>query len=59
MKLSFLGKSYIASTPAIESQASQEVGVFLGKAYAKKQFNVPQRQQSAEELIFMGRRYTK
>ena len=37
--------------------ATEATGKFLGKSYAKKQFHVAQRQQPAEELTFMGRRY--
>jgi hypothetical protein len=59
MQLSFLGKSYTASAPAIEATTTVETGKFLGKAYARKQFNVVQRQQPAEELTFMGRRYIR
>jgi len=59
MQLSFLGKSYIASAPAIEAMATEATGKFLGKSYAKKQFHVAQRQQPAEELTFMGRRYIR
>lgn len=59
MQLSFLGKSYTASAPAIEATMTNEMGKFLGRPYAKKQFNVAQRQQPSEELTFMGRRYTR
>jgi hypothetical protein len=59
MQLSFLGQSYTTSTPAIEASPTQETAKFLGKSYAKKSFNVAQRQQPSEELTFMGRRYTR
>lgn len=59
MQLSFLGKSYTTHAPAIEATTTSETGKFLGKSYAKKQFNVSQRQQPAEELTFMGRRYIR
>lgn len=59
MKLSFLGKSYEASAPTVDAVATHETGTFLGKSYAKKEFAVAQRQQPAEELTFMGRRYIR
>ncbi len=59
MQLSFLGKAYNASAPAIEAMTTEETGKFLSKSYAKKRFNVSQRQQPAEELTFMGRRYLR
>ena len=59
MQLSFLGKSYNASSPAIEATETQETATFLGRSYAKKSFNVAQRQQPSEDLTFLGRRYTR
>jgi hypothetical protein len=59
MQLSFLGKAYNASEPTIKATSTKEMGTFLGKSYAKKRFNVAQRQQPAEELIFLGRRYIR
>ena len=59
MQLSFLGKAYEASNPAIDATETQETGKFLGNAYSKKSFNVAQRRQASEELTFMGRRYTR
>ena len=58
MKLSFLGQSYEASTPAIEATEMSETATFLGKPYARKQYNVSQRQQSASELTYRGVKYT-
>lgn len=59
MKLSFLGKSYDASTPAMDAMPSGETGTFLGQPYAKKQFTVAQRQQPSEELTYRGQRYRR
>ncbi|MBW4485043.1 MAG: hypothetical protein KME14_21105 [Tildeniella torsiva UHER 1998/13D] len=59
MRLSFLGKTYTASTPAIAATETQETVAFLGCSAKVKQFNVTQRQQPAVELSFMGRRYTR
>ena len=59
MQLSFLGKSYAASTSAINATLTGETATFLGQPYATRQFNVTQRQQPSEELTFMGRRYTR
>ena len=58
MKLSFLGKSYTASAPALEATVTGETANFLGKSYARKQFNVTQRQQSAE-LTYRGVHYLR
>ncbi len=58
MQLSFLGRSYTASTPDVETVETQEFATFLGRPYRLKQHNVTQRQRPAESLSFMGRRYT-
>ena len=59
MQLSFLGKSYEASTPPMEATPTGETASFLGKSYSRKQFNVAQRQQPTEELIYRGQRYSR
>ncbi len=58
MKLSFLGQSYEASNPAIEATETSETATFLGKPYARKQFNVHQRQRPASEMTYRGIQYT-
>ena len=58
MQLSFLGKSYEASTPAIDATLTGETATFMGKLYATKQFTVAQRQQPAE-LTYRGIRYSR
>jgi hypothetical protein len=57
MKLSFLGQSYEAATPAIEATETTETATFLGKPYARKQYRVALRQPT-EELTYRGVRYT-
>jgi hypothetical protein len=59
MQLSFLGKSYTASTPAIETTESEQTLSFLGRKSVVKQHSIAQRQSMGEELTFMGRRYTR
>jgi hypothetical protein len=58
MQLSFLGRSYTASTPSIDVVATGETAIFMGKLYARKQFNVAQRHQPAE-LTYRGVHYTR
>lgn len=58
MQLSFLGKSYTASNPSIDTVATGETATFMGKPYARKQFNVTQRHQPAE-LTYRGVHYTR
>jgi hypothetical protein len=58
MQLSFLGKSYEVSTPAIDGTPTGETATFMGRPYARKQFTVTQRQQSAE-LTYRGVRYAR
>ena len=58
MQLSFLGQSYEVSTPAIEATEMNETATFLGKPYARKQYNVHQRQQPTSEMTYRGVRYT-
>lgn len=59
MQLSFLGKSYTASTPSFETTETQQQVCFLGRCSRVKQHGVAQRQPSREELTFMGRCYTR
>jgi hypothetical protein len=59
MQLSFLGKSYTPSTPAIETTETQQTLSFLGRKSIVKQHSIAQRQTSGEELTFMGRRYVR
>jgi hypothetical protein len=59
MQLSFLGKSYTAATPAIDTTESEQTLSFLGRKSTVKQHSVVQRQTMGEELTFMGRRYTR
>lgn len=59
MQLSFLGKSYTAATPMIETTESQQQVCFMGRCSLVKQHSIAQRQPSGEELTFMGRRYTR
>jgi hypothetical protein len=58
MQLSFLGKSYTASTPAVDAVDTGETATFMGQPYARKQFNVTHRQQPAE-LTYRGVHYTR
>ncbi len=58
MKLSFLGKSYEASTPAIDAVVTGETATFRGHSYPCKKFTVAQHQQSAE-LTYRGVHYTR
>lgn len=58
MQLSFLGKSYSASTPAIDATVTGETATFMGRPYARKQFAVAQRQQPAE-LTYRGISYVR
>ena len=58
MELSFLGKSYTASSPSIEAAMTGETANFMGKSYARKQYSVTQRQQPAE-MTYRGVRYTR
>ena len=58
MQLSFLGKSYTASNPAVEASMTGETATFMGNSYACKQFNVTQRQQPAK-FTYRGIHYTR
>jgi len=58
MQLSFLGKTYTASTPAVDAVETGETAAFMGKSYARKQFNVTHRQQPAD-LTYRGVRYSR
>jgi hypothetical protein len=58
MQLSFLGKSYTASTPAIDAAITSETATFMGKPYARKQYTVAQRQSPKSELTYRGICYT-
>jgi hypothetical protein len=58
MQLIYRGQAYEASTPAVEAIPSGETATFLGRPYARKQFNVVQRQQPAE-MTYRGVRYAR
>lgn len=58
MKLSFLGKSYEASTPAIDAIATGETANFMGHSYPCKRFIVTQHHQPAQ-LTYRGVPYTR
>ena len=58
MQLSFLGKSYTASSNAIAAAPTGEMATFMGRPYARKQANVEHRQQPAE-LTYRGIRYAR
>ena len=45
MPLTLLGKSYQSSSPSVEASRTGETSSFLGKSYARKQFNIVQRHQ--------------
>ena len=47
MRLSFLGNSYEASAPSVETTTTESTGVFLGNSFKLKQHNVSHRSQSA------------
>lgn len=59
MQLSFLGRSYTASTPEVETTETQQILSFLGRKSIIKQHSIAQRQPLGEELTFMGRRYSR
>jgi len=59
MKLSFLGKSYTASAPAIDVTETQQTLSFMGRKSTVKQHSIAQRKPIGQEFTFMGRRYTR
>jgi len=59
MQLSFLGKSYTASAPAIETTESEQTLSFLSRKSTVKQHSIAHRQSTCQELTFIGRRYTR
>lgn len=59
MKLSFLGKSYEASTPTVDTIETEKIVTFLGRRSVVTQHHVARRSQPHEELSFLGRRYVR
>lgn len=59
MKLSFLGKAYETSAPEIDTVESQQAVTFLGRRSMVTQRHAARRSQPPEELIFLGRRYSR
>ncbi|PSN14767.1 hypothetical protein C7271_21410 [filamentous cyanobacterium CCP5] len=59
MKLSFLGKSYEVSNPAVDTVETEKVVTFLGRRSAVTQHCAAHRSQPREELTFLGRHYTR
>lgn len=58
MQLSFLDKSYAASSNAIEAAPTGEMATFISRPYARQQANIEHRQQPAE-LTYRGIRYVR
>lgn len=58
MQLTYRGQSYEMSAPAIAAVPSDETATFLGRPYARRQFDLAQRQQPAE-LTYRGIRYVR
>ena len=59
MQLSFLGKSYTASAPSVDTIELEQTVSFLGRKSTVKQHRLAQRQSTGEALTFMGRRYSR
>lgn len=59
MQLTYRGNRYSYSVSSIETDDTQEKGLFLGAQYTRKQSHFPRTQKAGEELIFLGRRYTR
>ena len=61
MQLKFLGRQYEinsgAAVEAVEAVETEETIKFLGRRYAVRRYDVPQKQSTGEELKFLGRRY--
>ena len=59
MQLTYRGQAYeVSATPAVDAIATVETATFMGRPYARKQFTVTQRQQSAE-LTYRGVHYAR
>jgi hypothetical protein len=59
MKLSFLGRTYNRTFPAIEVAETQETVKFLGQSTSVKRLTTAHRQDEPAEMRFLGRRYTR
>lgn len=59
MELTYRGIPYNTSAPTVESTATEETGTFLGARFPQKHYQVSYRRPSAEELTFLGRRYSR
>ncbi|HSM80537.1 MAG TPA: DUF4278 domain-containing protein [Nodosilinea sp.] len=58
MELIYRGQAYEVSAPAVEATLTGETATFLGRPYARKQFNVTQRHQTTE-LTYRGVTYRR
>ncbi|HEY9736588.1 MAG TPA: DUF4278 domain-containing protein [Trichocoleus sp.] len=59
MNLTYRGVVYNASAPNVEVTETDQNGTFLGARFSRKQYQVAHRRPQAEELTFLGRRYTR
>ncbi|MEM9907080.1 MAG: DUF4278 domain-containing protein [Cyanobacteria bacterium P01_D01_bin.44] len=59
MKLTYRGKTYEATSPAVEVSETLQEGLFLGTRYKVKQHNVAIRHQAPTQLTYRGVRYTR
>ncbi len=59
MKLSFLGRSYEASAPTVETTTTQHDGHFLGQNFTLKQSRAVSTSSSQARLRYRGVDYTK
>ena len=59
MKLSFLGRSYEAAAPTVETTSTEHDGRFLGQNFTLKQSHAVSPNSSQARLRYRGIDYTK
>ncbi|PSN17867.1 hypothetical protein C7271_15500 [filamentous cyanobacterium CCP5] len=59
MRLSFLGQSYEAPTPEIDTIETEATVTFLGRRTHIKQQQIAHRSHPSEELTYRGIRYSR
>ena len=59
MKLSFLGRSYEASAPTVETTTTEHMGQYRGRAFTLKQCRAVSTPASPARLRYRGVDYTQ
>jgi len=58
MKLSYRGHDYEANLPNLETQETEEIGVYRGARLQRKRFRIASQNHGKVELTYRGVKYS-